>query len=82
MGSKVESRRNHRAALRKRQRDLCALCGERMLFEGNPNHPRFATLDHVVPRSLNGANARSNLRLACKACNNRRGNTPPWMPRP
>jgi 5-methylcytosine-specific restriction endonuclease McrA len=31
------------------------------------------TLEHLVPRSLGGANALYNLRLACLPCNSRRG---------
>ena len=35
----------------------------------------LATLDHVIPRSKGGSNARSNLVLACFACNVERGDT-------
>lgn len=35
-----------------------------------PDHP---TLDHVVPRSLRGVNALTNLLLAHSRCNHRRG---------
>ena len=75
-------RRKNRKALRARQRDLCGICGERMVFEGDSTHDLFATIDHIVPRSLGGVNARTNLRLAHRKCNGERTNTPPlwWAP--
>jgi 5-methylcytosine-specific restriction endonuclease McrA len=35
------------------------------------------TLDHVIPLSRGGTNARHNLVVACQECNNRKGS---WMP--
>ncbi|MFM7577761.1 MAG: HNH endonuclease [Microcystaceae cyanobacterium] len=32
------------------------------------------TIDHLIPRSLFGSNNLLNLRLACKPCNQKRGN--------
>ena len=33
------------------------------------------TIEHQVPRSRGGSHALNNLRLACRGCNNRRGNS-------
>jgi 5-methylcytosine-specific restriction endonuclease McrA len=34
-----------------------------------------ATVDHLIPLSVGGTDARSNLVLACVPCNNARGNS-------
>lgn len=34
------------------------------------------TLDHLNPKSLGGSNSFENLRLACRDCNQTRGNSP------
>lgn len=34
-----------------------------------------ATVDHLQPKSKGGRNVESNFKLACKPCNNARGNT-------
>jgi len=34
----------------------------------------LATVEHLKPKSHGGTNTRANLALACKPCNNRRGN--------
>lgn len=31
------------------------------------------TLDHIIPRSVGGPDAQTNLQTLCRACNNRRG---------
>lgn len=46
--------------------DRCHLCGRR----------GATTADHVVPRSLGGADELENLRPAHSSCNYSRGNTP------
>ena len=33
-------------------------------------------IDHIVPRSLGGSNRVDNLTLACKSCNQKKGNLP------
>lgn len=45
-----------------RDRGLCQYCGE-----------RGDTLDHVVPRSRGGRHTWTNVVLACRRCNNRKG---------
>jgi len=57
-------------ALYDRDLRLCWICG---LFVSET----AASRDHVVPRSHGGTRAPSNLRLAHKLCNSRRGNGPP-----
>lgn len=40
------------------------------------------TLDHLIPKSKGGTNSQENLRLACKPCNSKRGNSfysPNWQ---
>lgn len=48
-------------------RQDCAYCGQVCSFEDYG--PRFATTDHIVPRSRGGTNARKNKTLACLSCN-------------
>lgn len=52
--------------------DACHYCRKqtRLNFTTSVNAPDHATLDHVVPKSKGGTNDRSNLVLACNACNN------------
>ena len=51
-------------------RDLfqCQYCGDVFDFED-------LTIDHVVPRSKGGSNARENLQLLCLSCNTEKGNS-------
>lgn len=69
-----------RSRLRDRDGDLCWLCHEPMVFVDRPGPSgqirRMATIDHVIPVSAGGTNAQSNLRLAHRECNGRRGSTP------
>jgi 5-methylcytosine-specific restriction endonuclease McrA len=51
------------------QRNRCVICGG--LFRSSAR-----SLEHVVPRSMGGAQA-GNLLLSHESCNARRGNTPP-----
>lgn len=57
------------------QKGLCWLCGELMipLYGKAKAMPHRATFDHVIPKSRGGTNAKSNLKLAHKVCNERRG---------
>jgi 5-methylcytosine-specific restriction endonuclease McrA len=56
-----------RELVRKRAKYLCEYCHspERI------STTRF-TLDHVIPKSLGGADDINNLALACRRCNERR----------
>jgi 5-methylcytosine-specific restriction endonuclease McrA len=46
---------------------ICCWCGEWIPYGER-------TLEHVYPVSLGGTNDHSNLRIACRDCNGRRGN--------
>ncbi len=46
----------------------CSLCSQAMVFEHDNSAAAFE-VDHVVPLTLGGTNALSNLRGVCKSCN-------------
>lgn len=58
----------------------CQLCQALTRPDEDYNHPRYPTLDHVVPRSRGGSDDASNLRLACRQCNVLRGSNEDWVP--
>jgi 5-methylcytosine-specific restriction endonuclease McrA len=65
----------HEAAFSKRNiyirdRATCQYCGN------TPGWSRL-TIDHIVPRSRGGTNSWENCVVACKPCNNRKGNRTP-----
>jgi len=51
----------------------CVWCGKKCDPSAPEGHPDFPTREHLVPRWQGGVNAFSNLRLACYACNQKRG---------
>ena len=56
-------------AIYKRDSYQCYLCGSKTAPHKPYNHPRFPTLDHVVPISRGGEHTESNLMTACRSCN-------------
>lgn len=62
-----------RETLAKRDGWTCCWCGCALDRDS-------ATLEHVIPRSHGGTKAQTNLRLACQACNARRGDKARWVP--
>jgi len=62
----VFSRKN----LYRRDHYTCQYCGGR-------RPPQELTIDHIVPRSLNGKSTWTNCVLACLECNVRKGNRTP-----
>ncbi len=53
----------------------CAYCGCE-LTEGEPtDNQKMATMDHVIPKSKGGTNAKENLKPACPDCNCEKGDT-------
>ncbi len=61
--------RLEKKAVRERAFFLCEYCYSPERLSAN----RF-TVDHVIPRSLNGSDDLRNLALACRRCNERRYN--------
>lgn len=62
-----------RAHVRRRDGDLCWLCGK-VVEEGLPPEDKLSpTLDHVVEGALGGTGDVRNLRLAHRVCNEERG---------
>ncbi len=57
----------------------CWLCGHRVDPFAPSGSPSSPTVDHVVPRSRGGSNDDTNLRLAHRRCNGRRGNHLPEL---
>jgi 5-methylcytosine-specific restriction endonuclease McrA len=55
-----------RAQFKKKANQRCAYCDKRLTME-------TATVDHVVPKSAGGYNKWKNYKLACGACNSRKG---------
>ena len=56
------------------QEGKCWICGKLMLLDVSSNHPYFATFDHIKPTTFGGTWDVSNLKLAHKVCNSKRGN--------
>lgn len=63
-----------RAAICKRDKWRCGICGDRVNPSLEHPHPRAASLDHVIPVSEGGTNEPANLRLVHLVCNLRRRN--------
>jgi len=49
---------------------LCAYCGK-------PTDLKDAEVDHVLPKCQGGTDDATNLVMACRACNNRKGGRAP-----
>lgn len=58
-----------------RTNGLCFWCGQKTLEieKADQHHPLNPTLDHVIPRAAGGGKGEENIVLACKACNDVRG---------
>ncbi|HEV8360905.1 MAG TPA: HNH endonuclease [Candidatus Thermoplasmatota archaeon] len=75
-----------RQELAEAQSFACALCGlpfDSRCFTDQRRAvpPRLrATIDHIVPRSKGGSDARENLQVAHKLCNQRKGSSAPPPP--
>lgn len=66
LGGKGRTKAQKRLALFRRQKGLCAICGQSMTLAE-------ASLDHIIPRAHVGTNRYANLRAAHRACNAKRG---------
>lgn len=71
---------SRRAAIYEACEWKCQLCLSPVRPEQHQHHPRYPTLDHIVPRARGGSDDESNLRLACFQCNTRRGTNVDWVP--
>lgn len=72
--------RSRREAIYARDEWLC-FCGDPVIPWGSSDDPydaRYATLDHIQPRSLGGSDEDGNLRTAHFGCNSERGADPNW----
>jgi 5-methylcytosine-specific restriction endonuclease McrA len=65
--------RKHAALVYERDDFTCWICDEPVDLTVKAPHPRSATLDHIIPRSLGGTNDPDNLGTAHFICNCRRG---------
>lgn len=61
------------AEIRERDKNRCHLCSKRVSVKPYP-HPMSASLDHIVPLSLDGDHVPENVRLAHLRCNSAKGN--------
>ena len=68
--------RNEIMGLAKREAVCCYLCGAKLAFVKDRDDT--ATLDHVWPRAYGGDSVYENLLVACRICNNLKGDTPAW----
>lgn len=53
----------------------CFWCGKQTRLDVVPDHPDRCTRDHIVPRVFGGKDALENLKVACRECNERRGDS-------
>lgn len=67
---RVSTTLRHRLA--EAQNWRCCYCGVPMIHDRCS--PTQATIEHIVPRSLGGPNRPDNYVVACRACNEARGN--------
>jgi len=63
-----------RLSIYERDSWICQACLEPVERDAAPLSDWFPSLDHVVPRSLGGADDSSNLRTLHRWCNSARGN--------
>lgn len=54
---------------------VCQLCRRKISKDVATTHPRYATIDHIIPLSKDGEHSRRNVQAACRACNIRKSNT-------
>lgn len=60
-------------ALAARDQYICHVCGQAVDMSLPYNDRMAPTRDHIVPRRAGGSHAPSNLKLAHRGCNSRRG---------
>lgn len=72
-GRQIGISKRGRLEIYERDGRTCQLCGEPVDLTLPWTDRWSATLDHIVPYSLGGSDDESNLRLAHRSCNSRRG---------
>lgn len=68
--------RLRRTTIRQAQRNgqtHCPECNQGIIWEAHPHHPKAPQVDHITPHSLGGRDEPDNLRVICRACNQRLG---------
>ena len=70
---KSRQARWNRQLLLEKHNGRCVHCEE--VVNLITDHPKSATIDHIVPISLGGLDSIRNMQLLCNACNNKKGNT-------
>lgn len=55
----------------------CPCCDVQLVWKANVENVQknLATVDHIVPQSIGGADASDNMFVMCRKCNERRGNS-------
>ena len=53
---------------------ICWICGNACDYKANPNDNVYPSIDHILPISKGGRDEWSNIRLAHRGCNSKRGN--------
>lgn len=72
-GRRIAISKRSRIDIYERDGRICQLCGGPVDLKLPWTDRWSATLDHIVPYSLGGADDPGNLRLAHRSCNSRRG---------
>lgn len=72
-----EARRKLKERLYNEQGGICPYCLGEMTLTQHFNNS--ATVDHLIPKSRGGADLRENFVIACKSCNEDKGNKMPNM---
>jgi 5-methylcytosine-specific restriction endonuclease McrA len=71
---RIKEHRWNRKQLLQKHNGRCAICAEAVELS-DPESRKYATIDHIVPISRGGQDALCNMQLACRACNEAKGNT-------
>jgi 5-methylcytosine-specific restriction endonuclease McrA len=71
--AKKQKRAWRRKAIKENAGQGCPACKKKF-----DNGQHMATVDHIIPRSMGGADAPHNYQLLCFQCNLDKGNKMPW----
>ena len=79
-GKSMTATQRRLLALMEQYGPLCHWCRKLTQLDVERDHPDRATVEHLVPKAKGGSNKIGNLRVACYACNQARGDDPTWTP--